>query len=574
MPRPALHRVLTQDLTPWRGTVQPLIPVLLGVITSNTLAARHGATLDASSDSSISDGSSCSATASTLFFTASCLVRMANDAPLADALVRAGALHPLVALADPVAWPTVCQVAVFAMYKIHKAAQGQAGDEQPDGAVAAVLSRLASAGAFPQLCTVLHSASGSASELAFSLLLEMASQPMCHTAVADAGHVRHLVAALTHARSEPVRLKAILVMARLAHRSSECQLDAVREGAAAPLVEALARAGGGSTSDEAAHAARLLALLAQHESTHQRIMAAGGLRVALALLSGAPGGTERALQVSSLIAGLGKSEGSSSGGRSSGGISSSGAGNALVAAAAAAAAVAAAEAAAASSSSSSSATGSALQQSGVSASERLALGSLELAVRDFSALSAAGATERQEAVQSAMRRVIGHSPAGSHAQAQQPAGSQLSARSGSPRASTPGGAAGPFGRPGGDSSDVPGSPRTTAAMTGVWPAVGGGASALDVSPFGETGRQAALPASSQQHGLPQGAMGRASMEGLPVSPSMPPPEQPAAKVLEPAVGEQVMSLLAMLANNADNHFSMVGAGTVPILVPYLEKGES
>jgi hypothetical protein len=130
-------------------------------------------------------------------------------------------------------------------------------------------------------------------------------------AEADAAALRAEKAAALGAAARGCVLEVLVLLARLCARCTACQLDAVREGAGPPLVallsaspaecEALtaaaaggsgAAAGGGTRTPRAgppsgdlrAHAGRLLAILAQHASTHQLLLEAGALPFALKVL--------------------------------------------------------------------------------------------------------------------------------------------------------------------------------------------------------------------------------------------------------------------------------------------------
>ncbi|GFR53251.1 hypothetical protein Agub_g16028, partial [Astrephomene gubernaculifera] len=80
------------------------------------------------------------------------------------------------------------------------------------------------------------------------------------------------------------RMYALLVLARLASQSPECQMDAVREGALPPLLLLAARGG----PQERAHSCRLLALLGQAAPTHGRFKELGVVEAVLPLLRWPP----------------------------------------------------------------------------------------------------------------------------------------------------------------------------------------------------------------------------------------------------------------------------------------------
>jgi hypothetical protein len=173
---------------------------------------------------------------------------------------------------------------------------------------------------------------GSSAELAFSVLLDAAGDASLVRRLADAGELRHLAAALrsssssASSSSSSARLRAVLVAARLAARSTAAQMDLVREGAAGPLVDIISRGGGGlggggaaaedggrdgapgqqrqppqpddferaQAEELRAHAARLLAILSQHPSTHQRVCEAGALQAVVRIIAAARDAAVRA----------------------------------------------------------------------------------------------------------------------------------------------------------------------------------------------------------------------------------------------------------------------------------------
>lgn len=137
------------------------------------------------------------------------------------------------------------------------------------------------AGAFGKLCQVLAQVEqGSAHELAFSMLLSLALIPAAQQAVADQGEIQQLIQVMMAPPSRAVRLEAMLVLGRLAARNRACQQDAVREGVVPVLVEMMMD----GSDEERCHSCRLLAILGQHETTHQMIMDWGAVPVMLQLL--------------------------------------------------------------------------------------------------------------------------------------------------------------------------------------------------------------------------------------------------------------------------------------------------
>eukprot|EP00775_Hariotina_reticulata_P006803 gene6803-7019_t len=111
---------------------------------------------------------------------------------------------------------------------------------------------------------------------AVSTLVRMCSVQDLAMEIVGKGGVPLLVAALnvapaavcqvmTTASSSTIRLEAMLVLARLSSRNVACQQDAVREGVVPVLLDMM-RTG---SDEERCHSARLLAILGQHESTHQ-----------------------------------------------------------------------------------------------------------------------------------------------------------------------------------------------------------------------------------------------------------------------------------------------------------------
>lgn len=72
---------------------------------------------------------------------------------------------------------------------------------------------------------------------------------------------------LSGTSSSATRLESMLIAARLCARHTACQQDAVREGAVPVLVAVMNDSS--SSDEERCHAARLLAILGQHASTHQ-----------------------------------------------------------------------------------------------------------------------------------------------------------------------------------------------------------------------------------------------------------------------------------------------------------------
>lgn len=78
------------------------------------------------------------------------------------------------------------QVTTFILYKLQRASELEGGS-------ADLLLQLAKQGGFPKLCNVLQHVEGSAAELAFTLLLEMASTKEVQQALADKGELRHIV---------------------------------------------------------------------------------------------------------------------------------------------------------------------------------------------------------------------------------------------------------------------------------------------------------------------------------------------------------------------------------------------
>ncbi|GLC39927.1 hypothetical protein PLESTB_001820700 [Pleodorina starrii] len=253
-----------------------------------------------------------SADVSAAFFAASVLVRAARLPVLAEAAVAAGGLGLMVRLMG--CRPTMlAQMAVFATYKLvrqppphvagaaafpHAAQAGCRSEQQQEegeegegeqrradrerswreGALLAV----AQCGGVGALCGCLEALEDRASrDMASSLMLDMALLPQVPAVVAGLNHVAPLVGLMGSRRCDPIaRMYSLLVLARLANHSAECQMDAVREGAVEPLLGLVRR----GCEEEQTHACRLLAILAQAVPTHGRMKALGVVQAVLPLL--------------------------------------------------------------------------------------------------------------------------------------------------------------------------------------------------------------------------------------------------------------------------------------------------
>ncbi|KAG2431334.1 hypothetical protein HYH02_013324 [Chlamydomonas schloesseri] len=258
-------------------------------------------------------GADCSADAagwspdvSAAFFAASALVRLARYPQLAAAAVEGGAVEAVVRLMG--SRPAMlAQMAVFAAYKLLRGPPAAPGPQpipsSPRGSPSrsdggggaaeggagacnreAALLAMAQAGGLGALCSCLRDLPDRPSrDMASSLMLDMALVPQVPAVVARLNQVLPLVSVLGDRRAEAAtRMYALLVLARLANHSPECQMDAVREGAIEPLL-ALVRRG---SEEEQTHACRLLAILAQAVPTHGRFKELGVVQSVLPLLRG------------------------------------------------------------------------------------------------------------------------------------------------------------------------------------------------------------------------------------------------------------------------------------------------
>ncbi|KXZ46012.1 hypothetical protein GPECTOR_48g444 [Gonium pectorale] len=208
-------------------------------------------------------GAGWSADVSAAFFAASLLVRAAGHPRLAAAALAGGgpaALVPLLTAAPPM----LVQMAVFASYKLLRAPLA--------------------------LSAVPMTAEADADEAA-------AAVP---SAAARTGQVGSLVRLLGSPSAPPVsRMYGLLALARLANHSSECQMDAVREGALPPLLRLVST----GCEEEAVHGCRLMAILAQATPTHGRFGELGVVSCLLPLLrlSRGPAAAEHAASVVAVL---------------------------------------------------------------------------------------------------------------------------------------------------------------------------------------------------------------------------------------------------------------------------------
>ncbi|KAG2497524.1 hypothetical protein HYH03_004672 [Edaphochlamys debaryana] len=327
-PAPLAPHLLDQLLPAVRGALGVLRASRLPQVAGAQHAPQPGSPASAAPPLPAPDvtaaGGGWSADVSAAFFAASLLVRAARHPPLAAAAVEGGGLGLLVALMGcrP---PMLAQMAVFAAYKLvgrapPGSASGTGGPAPAPGAHAhahapagpaaeaaarwreGALLAVAEAGGVGALCRVLASAEDRPSrDMASSLLLDMALAGGVPAAVARLGQVAPLVAVLAGGQGQggaaaggagsprgpdPIsRMYALLVLARLANHSPECQMDAVREGAVEPLLALLRR----GCEDEQTHACRLLAILAQALPTHGTFKEAGVVAAVLPLLRGERG---------------------------------------------------------------------------------------------------------------------------------------------------------------------------------------------------------------------------------------------------------------------------------------------
>ncbi|KAG2423536.1 hypothetical protein HXX76_015283 [Chlamydomonas incerta] len=252
---------------------------------------------------------------SAAFFAASALVRLARYPQLATAAVEGGAVEAVVRLMG--SRPAMlAQMAVFAAYKLLRvptaapgaqlsSPQGSPARTGDDGGAAtavsgatapggggsgggggreAALLAMAQAGGLGALCSCLRDLPDRPSrDMASSLMLDMALVPQVPAVVARLNQVLPLVSVLGDRRAEAAtRMYALLVLARLANHSPECQMDAVREGAIEPLLVLVRR----GSEEEQTHACRLLAILAQAVPTHGRFKELGVVQAVLPLLRG------------------------------------------------------------------------------------------------------------------------------------------------------------------------------------------------------------------------------------------------------------------------------------------------
>eukprot|EP00877_Chromochloris_zofingiensis_P014080 jgi/Chrzof1/8926/Cz03g29120.t1 len=247
-----LCRVVCQGLTDYQAPLHDVITPLLDIIEAHPLPSAEAV--------------------SAVFFSVSTLVRLSSTPALASAILSTGRLAVVVDALN-VAPSSICQVTTFILYKLQRASELEGGS-------ADLLLQLAKQGGFPKLCNVLQHVEGSAAELAFTLLLEMASTKEVQQALADKGELRHIVQVLSSAINDRVRMHAVLILARLANKNTACQLDIIREGAAPILVDMIVT----GNDDDKSHAARLLAILGQHPSTHESIRLSGALQAVMALI--------------------------------------------------------------------------------------------------------------------------------------------------------------------------------------------------------------------------------------------------------------------------------------------------
>eukprot|EP00878_Enallax_costatus_P008597 GHUV01008988.1.p1 GENE.GHUV01008988.1~~GHUV01008988.1.p1 ORF type:complete len:216 (+),score=87.82 GHUV01008988.1:262-909(+) len=111
------------------------------------------------------------------------------------------------------------------------------------------------------------------------MLLSMSTMPEVAQLVADRDEMRSIAKVITSSTSS-TGLEAMLIIARLSVRHVPCQQDAVREGVVPALVQLMQ----GGSDEERCHAARVLAILGQHASTHQIILDAGAFSASLKIL--------------------------------------------------------------------------------------------------------------------------------------------------------------------------------------------------------------------------------------------------------------------------------------------------
>mmetsp|Transcript_15889 Transcript_15889/g.43213 ORF Transcript_15889/g.43213 Transcript_15889/m.43213 type:complete len:908 (+) Transcript_15889:1-2724(+) len=228
------------------------------------------------------------------FFAGNIVVRLSVFDQPAAALVKGRAIPILTA--NLAALPSVLpQVCVFALYKLLQV-----------GSNADNLSVLLQEGGAHGLVRFMGSSGNkkgdpAACELAATILLSLALLPEAPQSAADTNLVAPLVKLLGPSSPSPaVRMYALLILGRLASRSSAVQMDLAREGAVPFLVSLM---GPKAQGEEQLHAARLTAILAQAVPTHQMLQSHDVMEALLGLLqSNKPAVVEHAASVFSVLA--------------------------------------------------------------------------------------------------------------------------------------------------------------------------------------------------------------------------------------------------------------------------------
>lgn len=195
-----------------------------------------------------------------VFFAIAAMVKMAKWPDLGIYFLSADCIPALVAILNRT-HTVLTEASVLALFKLYTT-----GDAEKN------MNKLAAGDGFVQLCRVLSASEDlhlpGTRDMVTGMLLDLSQVPGVPRSLADHNMVKHLVQVLRNAECEEVQMSAVLVLARIANQDRACQLDAVREGAAEPLVRLM---GGGSTELQS-HAARLLAILTQAPPTHQQVL--------------------------------------------------------------------------------------------------------------------------------------------------------------------------------------------------------------------------------------------------------------------------------------------------------------